>query len=144
MRPKIPAEAPDNVNALVKAFLEKSGFEILSIRSSGVDYVDLSLTPLQASWELGKRLFEEARRADALYFPGAPQLCVDIIEPLEKELGTFVISSLQASLWKAMQILKHQVPVEGTAGFFETSASPNCADLEPTQNAEVSAGTTFA
>jgi maleate isomerase len=104
---------PDNVNALVKAFLEKSGFEILSIRGSGVDYVDLSLTPLQTSWELGKRVFEEARRADALYFPGAPQPCVDIIEPLEKELGTFVISSLQASLWKALQILKHQVPVEG-------------------------------
>ena len=35
------------------------------------------------------------------------------IEPLEKELGTFVISSLQASLWKALQILKYQVPVEG-------------------------------
>jgi maleate isomerase len=104
---------PDNVNALVKAFLEKSGFEILSIQGSGVDYVDLSLTPLQTSWELGKRVFEKARRADALYFPGAPQPCVDIIEPLEKELGTFVISSLQASLWKALQILKHQVPVEG-------------------------------
>jgi len=104
---------PDNVNALVKDFLEKSGFEILSIRGSGVDYVDLSLTPLQTSWELGKRVFEEAGRADALYFPGAPQPCVDIIETLEKELGTFVISSLQASLWKALQILKYQVPVEG-------------------------------
>jgi maleate isomerase len=104
---------PDNVNALVKDFLEKSGFEVLSIRGSGVDYVDLSLTPLQASWELGKRVFEEARRADALYFPGAPQPCVDIIEPLEKELGTFVISSLQASLWKALQIIRYQVPVEG-------------------------------
>ena len=33
--------------------------------------------------------------------------------PLERELGTFVISSLQASLWKALQILKYRVPVEG-------------------------------
>jgi maleate cis-trans isomerase len=32
---------PDNVNVLVKDFLEKSGFEVLSIRGSGVDYVDL-------------------------------------------------------------------------------------------------------
>src|SRR5580704_16266251 len=104
---------PDNVNALVKDFLERSGFEILSIRGSGVDYVDLSRTPLQTSWELGKRAFEEARRADALYFPGAPQPCADIIEPLEKELGALVISSLQASLWKALQIIKYQVPVEG-------------------------------
>ena len=104
---------PDNVNVLVKDFLEKSGFEVLSIRGSGVDYVDLSLTPLQTSWELGKRVFEEARRADALYFPGAPQPCADILEPLERELGTIVISSLQASLWKALQIVKYRVPVEG-------------------------------
>ena len=104
---------PDNVNGLVKDFLEKSGFEVLSIRGSGIDYVDLSRTPLQTSWELGKRVFEEARRADALYFPGAPQPCADILEPLERELGTFVISSLQASLWKALQIVKYRVPVEG-------------------------------
>ena len=104
---------PDNVNALVKDFLEKSGFEVLSIRGSGVDYRDLTQTPLQTSLELGKRVFEEARRADALYFPGAPQPCADIIEPLEKELGALVISSLQASLWKALQIIRYQVPVEG-------------------------------
>jgi maleate isomerase len=104
---------PDNVNALVKDFLEKSGFEILSIQGSGAEYVSLSLTPLQSSWELGKRVFEEARRADALYFPGAPQPCADIIEPLERELGTVVVSSLQASLWKALQVIGYQVPVEG-------------------------------
>jgi len=65
------------------------------------------------SWDLGKRVFKEAKGADALYFPGAPQPCVDIIETLEKELGTLVISSLQASLWKALQIIKYENPVEG-------------------------------
>jgi len=104
---------PDNVNALVKVFLEKSGFEILSIRGLGVHYLDLTLTPLQKSWDLGKRVFEEAKTADALYFPGAPQPCVDNIEGLEKELGTFVISSLQVSLWKALQIIGYRKPIQG-------------------------------
>jgi maleate isomerase len=104
---------PDNVNALVKDYLEKSGFQILNVRGSGVDYLDLTLTPLQTSWDLGKRVFEEAKSADALYFPGAPQPCVDILEPLEQELGTLVISSLQASLWKALQIINYEAPVEG-------------------------------
>jgi len=104
---------PDNVNALVKDYLEKSGFEVLSVRGSGVDYLNLTRTPLQVSWNLGKRVFKEAKNADALYFPGAPQPCVDIIEPLEKELGTFVISSLQCSLWKALQIIKYKAPVKG-------------------------------
>jgi maleate isomerase len=104
---------PDNVNALVKQFLEKSGFEVLSIEGSGVGYLDLTLTPLQTSWDLGKRVFERAKTADALYFPGAPQPCVDIIDALEKDLGTFVISSLQASLWKALQIIGYRVPIDG-------------------------------
>jgi len=104
---------PDNVNAMVQAYLEKSGFEVLSIRGSGVAYVNLTRTPLQKSWELGKRVFEEAKNADALYFPGAPQPCVDIIDALEKELGTFVISSLQASLWKALQVIGYNVPIAG-------------------------------
>ena len=104
---------PDNVNAMVKEYLEKSGFEILSIRGSGVPYVDLTRTPLQKSWELGKRVFEEAKTADALYFPGAPQPCVDIIDALEKELDTFVISSLQATLWKGLQTIGYNVPIAG-------------------------------
>lgn len=104
---------PDNVNLLVKEFLEKSGFEVLSIGGLGVHYLDLTLTPLQKSWDLGKRVFQEARDADALYFPGAPLPCVDNIEGLEQELGTFVISSLQASLWKALQIIGYRAPVAG-------------------------------
>lgn len=104
---------PDGVNALVKTFLEKSGFEVLSIRGSGVHYLDLTMTPLQTSWDLGRRVFEEAKNADALYFPGAPQPCVDIIEGLEKELGTFVTSSLQASLWKSLQIIGYRTPIKG-------------------------------
>ena len=97
----------------MKTFLEKSGFEILSIRGSGVHYLNLTMTPLQTSWELGKRVFEDAKGADALYFPGAPQPCVDIIDELEKELGTFVISSLQATLWKALGIIGYTTPIEG-------------------------------
>jgi maleate isomerase len=104
---------PDNVNAMVKGFIENLGFEVLSIRGSGVAYLDLTLTPLQTSWDLGKRVFEEAKNADALYFPGAPQPCVDIIDALERELGTFVISSLQASLWKALQIIGYRTPIDG-------------------------------
>ena len=104
---------PDKVNMLVKEFLEKSGFQVLSIRGSGVAYLDLTMTPLQTSWDLGKRVFEDAKGADALYFPGAPQPCVDILGALEDELGTFVISSLQASLWKALQIIGYRKPIEG-------------------------------
>src|SRR5262249_18951938 len=72
-----------------------------------------TVAPLQKSWDLGVQVFHEAKNADALYFPGAPQPCVDNIEGLERELGTFVISSLQASMWKALSIIGYKTPVPG-------------------------------
>jgi maleate isomerase len=104
---------PDDVNALVKDFLEKSGFEVLSIDGLKVSYRSLTLMPLRQTYELGKRCFEVAKHADAIYFAGAPQPCVSNIEPLEKELETFVISSLQASLWKALKLLGIETPING-------------------------------
>jgi len=103
---------PDDVNALVKKFLEHAGFEVRWIEGLNVPYVDHTYVPLQATYELGKRCFEKAGDADALYFAAAPQPCVCNIEPLEEELGTLVISSLQASMWNALKIIGHTTPVE--------------------------------
>jgi maleate cis-trans isomerase len=89
---------------MVKEYLEKSGFEILSIRGSGVAYLGLTLTPLQKSWDLGKRVFEEAKSADALYLH---HRCT------WEGASAFVISSLQASLWEALQIIGYDVPIAG-------------------------------
>jgi len=104
---------PDNVNALVKVFLEKAGLEVLSIVGSGVNYLHLTTTPLQVSWDVGKRAFEEAKNADALYFAGAPTPCVDILEPLERELNTLAVSSLQCSLWNALNITGYKKSIDG-------------------------------
>lgn len=104
---------PDAVNGLVRDFLEKSGFEVLRLEGLNVRYLELTRAPLQQSYELGRRCFEAAKNADALYFPGAPQPVVDNIERLEKELGTLVVSSMQATLWKGMRALGVNDAVEG-------------------------------
>ena len=85
---------PDDVNALVKAYLEKAGLEVAAIAGLGIPYPVMQKTPLQATADLGRR-------------------CVDNIALLEKELGTFVIASLQASLWKALTILGVATPIQG-------------------------------
>ena len=43
---------PDNVNALVKDYLEKSGFEVLSVRGSGVDYLNLNDKALRGGGQI--------------------------------------------------------------------------------------------
>ena len=102
---------PDGVNALVKKFIENTGLEVVRIEGMEVRYQDMTMIPLKDTYELGTRCFKAAKNADALYFTAAPFPCVANIQRLEEELGTFVISSLQASLWKALTLLKIDDPI---------------------------------
>ncbi len=52
--------------------------------------------------------------ASASEWPNKPvKPCVDILEPLERELRTFVISSLQASLWNGLELCGYRHGTEG-------------------------------
>jgi maleate isomerase len=95
---------PEVVNPKLATFLEDSGFEVASMNSLSIEYRDLARMPLSAGYELALKSYREAGRPDAIYFPGAPFPVVDLIDRLERELETTVISSLQASLWKGMQM----------------------------------------
>lgn len=105
---------PDVFNVKLRAFLTASGFEVASLQHLTGDYRDLTMTPLRAGYELGRAAFKEAGDADGLYFPGAPFPIVDVIDVLEHELNTTVVSSMQCTLWKGMQMCGvKDLPVAG-------------------------------
>lgn len=116
----VVAPFPDDVNALVKAFLEKSGFEILRYEALRYAWTDLTTMPLRESYALGKRCFEQAQGAEGLYFPCAPQPVVDNIERLESELGTTVVASMQATLWKGLRVLGVKAAIPGYGKLLRT------------------------
>ena len=95
---------PDPINGMLRDFLEQSGFEVAALNNLGIDYRSLTHHPLSGGLELAKRTFAEAGGADGIYFPGAPFPVVDLIQHLEDELDTTVVSSGQATLWKGMQM----------------------------------------
>ena len=93
---------PEPFPSMLKAYLERSGFSVLAIDSLDVDYRELTKVPLKFGYELAKRLFRATDGAEGIYFPGAPFPVAGIIESLEQELNTTVVSSMQASLWKGL------------------------------------------
>jgi maleate cis-trans isomerase len=95
---------PEPFPTMLTEFLKQSGLEVAAIASLPVDYRELTMTPLRAGYELARRTFEAACNAEAIYFPGAPFPVADLIEPLEGELGTTVVSSMQATLWKGLRM----------------------------------------
>lgn len=95
---------PEPFPTMLGEFLRRSGFEVLAMDSLSVDYRQLTMAPLRVGYDLARRTFEAAGQADAIYFPGAPFPVADLIEPLERELQTTVISSMQATVWKGLRM----------------------------------------
>lgn len=113
---------PEPFPAMLTEFLQRSGLQVLAMDSLPVDYRDLTMTPLRAGYELARRTFEAAGTAEAIYFPGAPFPVADLIEPLELELRTTVISSMQATLWKGLRMAGATgVPIEGYGRLLRTA-----------------------
>ncbi|GIH17766.1 maleate cis-trans isomerase family protein [Rugosimonospora africana] len=105
---------PDPFNDQLVDFLQKSGFVVGSMCHLELDYRRLTAAPLRLGYELAKKTYQQAGNVDAIYFPGAPFPVVDLIEPLEQELGVGVISSMQCTLWKGMRMAGvKDVRVEG-------------------------------
>lgn len=95
---------PEPFNSQLADFLEKTGFSVRSVRSLDRGYRQLTRTPLQAGYDLARASYNEAGDAEGIYFPGAPFPVADLIDRLERELDTTVVSSMQATLWKGMQL----------------------------------------
>lgn len=91
----------DDLNQLEREFLQSEGIEVATIRGLGiVRNVDIGRTDGAAV----KRLVDEvAGGADAVFISCTNLPTIDLIEPLEAELGRPVVTSNQASMWAALR-----------------------------------------
>jgi maleate isomerase len=95
---------PDEFHEQLKRFLADSGFDVRSDGHLPGEYRQLSLAPLQATYELARAVHGRSNGVDGIYFAGAPMPVVDIIERIERELATNVVTSMQATLRKGLDL----------------------------------------
>lgn len=102
----------EEMNRLVKDFLERSGFQVVLIEGlrSQIEQRPLSFSTAQLSLEqtynFAKKIAVQAQGAEALYVPGAPMPFVENIAPLEMDLGKPVVAALPAMIWNCLNTLK--------------------------------------
>jgi maleate isomerase len=105
----------DAVNQVEKAFLENSGFSVVSMKGLGrlgkmgyVEYDELT--------KLARDTFTDECEA---IFISCTGLCTQpIIEPLEEELKRPVITSNQATIWQAFRKIKVNDKIKGFGQIF--------------------------
>jgi maleate isomerase len=101
---------PESISALGRAYWEAAGLKVVGhARLAGVENI------YDESEERAYRLARQADvpEADAVLLSGTGLPTVGVLELLERDLGKPVISSNQASLWRALRIAGVREPVAG-------------------------------
>lgn len=102
---------PDELNGMLKSFLEQSGFQVMSIVGLGRPYEEVRAQAPEVAYRLAKRAFALAPEADGVYMAGGALPAVEVVDLLEKDLKVPVVASLLAALWNMMRMLRLSEPV---------------------------------
>lgn len=85
------------------SYVAHHGFEAAAARGAGKTVADLATMPAEEIAALARALLRECPGADALYIPAPHWAVVDLIEPLERELGIPVVTAIGAIVWQALR-----------------------------------------
>jgi maleate isomerase len=102
---------PESISRQGKAYWEAAGFEIAGYHRLE-NVTDIYAENEERAYELARRA--DAPEADAVLLSGTGLPTVAVLETLERDLGKPVLSSNQASLWRALRMARVR---ESIAGF---------------------------
>ena len=103
----------EELNRKFAKFLEDDGFEVKAMAGIDVPFKDAGKISPEAIYGFAKNLFTEYGPVDGIYMLGAGWHNLPVIEMLEKDLKTTVISSIPAQVWATKKILHLNEPVNG-------------------------------
>jgi maleate isomerase len=103
----------EDMNQRFAKFLEDDGFEVKAMKGIDVPFKDAGKTPPEAIYTFAKMVFLEQGPVDGIYMLGAGWNNLPVIEMLERDLKTTVVSSIPAQVWATKKILHLNEPVTG-------------------------------
>ncbi len=103
-------------------FMRQQGFEVagLSTIETGLSSIEKPNLDFSFVYRYGKRVFREANRAQALYFPSSAWPTVEYVECLERDIGAPVVSSCLAATWNSLRVLGIHEPIRGYGRLLST------------------------
>lgn len=102
-RPVVITPYPDDTNEAERVFLESNGLRVTSISGMDNDYVNQSITDIEAHYVFQKIKALPRDGADSLFISCTGLNVLDIIPLLECDWGMPVITSNQATLWACLR-----------------------------------------
>lgn len=103
-------------------FMRAQGFEVagLSTIETGLASIEKPKLDFGFVYQYGKKVFREADKAQALYFPSSSWPTVEYVEYLERDIGVPVVSSSLAAIWNSLRVLDIHEPIRGYGRLLST------------------------
>jgi maleate cis-trans isomerase len=104
---------PADQNEIYAKYFADAGFTVLSMDGIDVPFSQVQNVPSSQIAAYIKSNFAKQRNVDAIYMLGSGWRTIDIIAPLEKELGVPVVHPVIARAWEIQKRLHLHVPIQG-------------------------------
>jgi maleate cis-trans isomerase len=111
----------DARNEEIRTYLAACGVEVVAHRGLGlVNNVQFSKQPSWASYQLARDLGRAHPNADGVYIACPRWPVVDIVAPLEADIGKPVVGAATSMVWSALRLLNIGDPPRGYGQLMET------------------------
>jgi len=107
------------INDTFTRYFQEAGFGVLAMQGMSVPFADVGRLASTEVYALAHRAFLEHPDAQAIYMLGSGWRVLDIIEPLEQDLGVPVVHAVPARVWSIQRRLHLRQPVIGYGRLLE-------------------------
>lgn len=101
------------LNDVFARYFTDAGFDVLAMDGLAVPFADVGRLASREVYALARDAFLRHGPADGIYLLGSGWRCLDIVEPLEQDLGVPVVHAVPARVWAIEHRLHVRQPVRG-------------------------------
>lgn len=101
------------INDTFAQYFVDAGFEVLAMRGLDVAFTEVGRLAAHEVYAHTRKAFLDCQQAEGIYMLGSGWRVLDIIEPLEQDLGVPVVHAIPARVWSIQQRLHVHQPVRG-------------------------------
>jgi maleate cis-trans isomerase len=101
------------INDMFARYFTEAGFEMLAMEGIAVPFEGVGRLASRDVYDAAVKAFRRASGADGVYLLGSGWRVLDVIDPLERELGVPVLHAVAARVWAVQQRLGVREPRSG-------------------------------
>jgi maleate isomerase len=104
---------PEKMNTIFARYFSEAGFQVLAMEGIDSPFAEVPNVPPENIFQFMKNIAAKHKDANGIYMLGSAWRTLDIIDPLEKDLGLPVVHAGPARCWETQLRLGLRYPIEG-------------------------------